>query len=95
MLEAFGFVDHTVQVVVPRFSLPRHGTATFGGYKIPFVVDRPKKLTRPHKSTILSIFEQFKKLEMPAEIIEVAVGSKRRAYRLVDGRPELIRSVSA
>lgn len=95
MLEVFGFVDHSVQVTVANFPVHRHGVATFEGRKVPFVVDRPNKLARPHKSTIVSIFEQFKKLAIPAQLIEVSVGSKRRVYQLVDGRPELIRSVSA
>jgi hypothetical protein len=64
-------------------------------YRIPFVVDQPKKLKRPRKSTILSIFDQFKKLEIPAEMIELVVGSKRRVYKLLDGKPKLIRSISA
>jgi len=95
MLEALGFVDHTVQVVVVDFPIHRHGVASFQGQRVPFTVDRPAKLTRPHKSTIVSIFEQFKKLEIPAQLIELCVGRKRRVYKLVDGRPELVRSVSA
>lgn len=95
MLELLGLSDHSVQVGIGNVAeAVRHGTATLTGGKIPFVVDRPSKLKRPHTSTLKGIFEQFEKLDYRAQLIELVVGKRRRVYRLVNGEPTLVQSVS-
>lgn len=87
MLELFGLADHSVQIGIGNVAVTqRHGTATTRQGKFPFVADRPGKLKRARESTILGIFQQFEKLGAPASEIELAVGSRRRVYRIENGR---------
>lgn len=95
MLELLGLVDHRVQIGISTSLEPKkHGTATLKDCKISFTVDRPGKLKSPNSSTVKSIFAQFDKLELPAQLIELTVGNRRRVYRLVNGTPTLVQSVS-
>lgn len=95
MLELLALADHRVQIGINNTSNPdRHGTATLRGGKIPFTVDKPGKLKSPKDSTVRSIFEQFEKLELPVQNIELVVGKRRRVYTLVNGIPTLVQSVS-
>jgi hypothetical protein len=94
-----GFIDHSVQVGV-SFQLGethQHGSATVPGSreKVPFVVDHPKRLKRPAKETLVSVFKQLANLGYPALSIETRVGNSRRVYQLVDERPVLIHSTAA
>lgn len=87
MLELFGLADHTVQIGISNLAFQnRHGVATTRNGRIPFIADRPGKLKRARESTVLSIFQQFEKLGAPASEVELSVGSRRRVFRIENGR---------
>jgi hypothetical protein len=99
MLAAMGLLDRTVQVGVSMQlgEKDQHGSATIPGMreKVPFCVDRPKRLKRPAEETLTGIFKQLTNLGFPALSIELRVGRNRRVYQLINEHPVLVHVIPA
>jgi hypothetical protein len=82
-----GLRDHTVLLgITPEANHDAtHGTihsANPGGavVQLGFVADRPEKLRRPHRQSIMSLFQQARALGYNPQQIELRVGKYRRVY---------------
>jgi hypothetical protein len=90
MLVLLGFLDKNVQVGLnPDHLIPqheRHGTVVVRhgrqDVKLPYTVDRPDRLKRPHVDAIKNMFQQFERLGHVVQAIEITVGKYRRVYRM-------------
>lgn len=93
----FGLIEKDVQVGInPNHTIPvheRHGTVVVnqskGAVKLPYTVDYPSRLKRPSQDTIIGMFNQFFRLGLNVQDLEIAVGRKRRVYRLENDKPVL------
>lgn len=95
-----GFIERDVRIGIASLELGaqnHHGSATIPGNreKLPFSVDKPKRLKRPAVETIQSVFKQLTSLGYPALAVEFRVGRHRRVYQLVNNHPVLIQVTAA